>query len=516
MKEIIKNKLSVCNFELPVNWRLIPLKDLMVGKKNAIKRGPFGSAIKKSFFVRKGYKVYEQKNAIYGNPNLGDYFITEEKFIELKDFEVKPGDFIVSCSGTIGRIARLPFNSQPGIINQALLKLTINEERINPKYFLYIFQSDNFQNLVLKESRGSAMKNLASVKDLKEILIPTPPLDLQNHIITEIEEQFSRLDEAVENLQRVKANLKRYKASVLKAAVEGKLTEQWRAEYPDVEPASQLLERILKERRKQWEENELAKMKAKGKVPKDDKWKKKYKEPKPLLENFALVELPKEWRWVTVDQIGTSGEQPVLTGPFGSNLGKSDFKPSGVPVITIGCLKEEGVSLDKAVYITGKKADELSRYSLKKGDLLFSRMAAVGRAGIVTKELSGSIFNYHIMRLRLSEEAILPDYYIAYVRGSKKVADYVREVNHGATRDGINTEQLMNMPVALPPFEEQKQIVVEIEGRLSVVMKIENELISALKRADRLRQSILKRAFSGQLVPQSNGEQVSSIPANPS
>ena len=107
--------------------------------------------------------------------------------------------------------------------------------------------------------------------------IPVAPPDQQDRIVAEIEKQFSRLDEAVASLKRVKANLKRYKAAVLKAAVEGKLTEEWRKQNPDVEPASKLLERILAERRTKWEEAELAKMKAKGKEPKNDKWKEKYK-----------------------------------------------------------------------------------------------------------------------------------------------------------------------------------------------------------------------------------------------
>ncbi len=121
--------------------------------------------------------------------------------------------------------------------------------------------------------------------------MPLPPRKQQKRIVAEIEKQFSRLDEAVANLKRVKANLKRYKAAVLKAAVEGKLTEEWRKAHPDVEPASKLLDRILAERRAKWEEAELAKMEAKGKAPKNDKWKAKYKEP-TAPDTADLPELP--------------------------------------------------------------------------------------------------------------------------------------------------------------------------------------------------------------------------------
>ena len=129
---------------------------------------------------------------------------------------------------------------------------------------------------------------------MREIPIPIAPKGQRARIVAEIEKQFSRLDKAVASLKRVKANLKRYKVAVLKAAVEGKLTEEWRKQNPDVEPASKLLERILAERRAKWEEAELAKMKANGKEPENDKWKEKYKEPQSP-ESVRSAKNPHRW-----------------------------------------------------------------------------------------------------------------------------------------------------------------------------------------------------------------------------
>ena len=131
---------------------------------------------------------------------------------------------------------------------------------------------------MIAKAIGGAQPNI-SQGILRTISIPIAPRAQQERIVAEIEKQFSRLDEAVANLKRVKANLKRYKAAVLKAAVEGKLTEDWRKAHPDIEPAGELLKRILAERRAKWEQAELAKMEAAGKEPKDDKWKKRYQEP---------------------------------------------------------------------------------------------------------------------------------------------------------------------------------------------------------------------------------------------
>ena len=125
--------------------------------------------------------------------------------------------------------------------------------------------------------------------------------------MAKIEELFSDLDAGVAALERAKANLKRYRAAVLKAAVEGRLTAAWRAEHPDVEPASELLKRLLTERRKRWEQDQLAKYEAKGKKPPQG-WKDKYKEPAPPDARLVARQLPPNWCWTTasIDQLTTS------------------------------------------------------------------------------------------------------------------------------------------------------------------------------------------------------------------
>jgi type I restriction enzyme S subunit len=196
---------------IPLGWKWKKLKDVVTD----FKRGPFGSAIKKSFFVPSGYKVYEQKNAIYGSWKLGDYFLPQDKFEELSGFEVVSGDYIVSCSGTIGRIYRIPQGAPKGVINQALLRIRINESEILPAYFQTLFESEFFQRMILVETRGSAMVNITGVKELKEISIRVPPLPVQRQIVTRIEELFSELDAGMQELQTALKRLKTYRQSVL-------------------------------------------------------------------------------------------------------------------------------------------------------------------------------------------------------------------------------------------------------------------------------------------------------------
>ena len=127
----------------------LKLKDITLDKEG-LRRGPFGSAIKKEFFVLDGYKVYEQGNAINNDPYRGKYFVNEEKYNELINFKVKPHDMIVSCSGvTLGRICELPSDAKPGIINQALLRIRLRNELILNKYFVIHFRAAFFKRKYL-------------------------------------------------------------------------------------------------------------------------------------------------------------------------------------------------------------------------------------------------------------------------------------------------------------------------------------------------------------------------------
>jgi type I restriction enzyme S subunit len=357
----------------------------------------------------------------------------------------------------------------------------------------------------------------------------------QRCIVEAIESYLTRLDNAVALLERVEQNLKRYRASVLKAAVEGRLVpteaELARREGRDYEPASELLKRILAERKTRWIEDAAEKARAKAEekaraagrawTAADDaaaldreraKAAKQYKEP-AAPDTTELPALPEGWCWVTTEQVGQPGEQSVLTGPFGTTLKSSEFVAVGTPVVTIGCLTEQGINLAKADFITSEKADELARYGLQCGDMLFSRMATVGRAGFVDVSVAAQcpIFNYHIMRLRLHAETIGPRFFLAYVRGSVTVTDYIREINHGMTRDGINTTQLLNMPVVLPPRAEQERIVSEAEHVLSLAQQTSIAAERQRARCARLRQSILKWAFEGKLVEQDPNDEPATV-----
>ena len=247
---------------LPDGWAHLFLEDLSARDSNAIRRGPFGSAVRKAYFVAAGYKVYEQKNVIANDFTLGSYYIDQDKFGELKRFELRGGDVVVSCSGTIGKIAIAPLTIQPGIINQALLKITLDDSIVLPPYFVYLFKS-KVHDIIRHSTRGSAMKNIASVRELKRIPFPVAPLPEQHRLVEEMEYRLSIADEMERALNETLVRGERLRQSILKMAFEGKLVPH----DPTDEPASVLLERIKAEKAKRETEKKTRKKKPRKDTP---------------------------------------------------------------------------------------------------------------------------------------------------------------------------------------------------------------------------------------------------------
>ncbi len=312
--------------------------------------------------------------------------------------------------------------------------------------------------------------------------VPIAPLDEQRDIVAEIEKQFSRLDEAVANLKRVKANLKRYKASVLKAAVEGKLTEDWRKQHPKVEAASKLLECILAERRAKWT--------GRG----------QYNQPGEP-ETSDLPQLPDKWLWARLDHIAS------LKG--GITVDKKRKSPTArtVPYLRVANVQRGYLDLSEIKTIEAPDAD-IKDLRLIPGDILFNEGGdrdKLGRGWIWEGQLPECIHQNHVFRARLYLAEVLPKL-VSWWGNSFGQAYFLREGKQTTNLASLNLTKLSAFPIPLPPAAEQQQIVVEVERRLSVLDKLEAAVEANLTRADRLRQSILGKAFTGQLVTRKGRE----------
>jgi type I restriction enzyme S subunit len=214
-KELPPIKPEEIPFDIPENWVWCRLGDL-----GSFRRGPFGSALTKGIFVKEGYKVYEQRNAIYDNHTLGEYFVTKEKYEELKAFRIFPKDLIVSCSGaTLGRIAEIPEDAREGIMNQALMRIKLFNSTIFNSYFIRLFRSPFMQKNIFSQAWGSAIPNMVGLVEIKKILIPLPPLVEQNRIVQKLDELMQVGNELEESIKQSESQNKKLLQQVLREAL---------------------------------------------------------------------------------------------------------------------------------------------------------------------------------------------------------------------------------------------------------------------------------------------------------
>lgn len=193
----------------PMKWIISKIEDITAQEKNALKAGPFGSALKKEFYVRSGYKIYGQEQVICGDASFGDYYIDEEKYKELKNCAVQAGDILISLVGTYGKTLIMPDNYEAGIINPRLMKITLNKNKVTPIYFKYYFESNALKASMDANTHGGTMGilNLGIIRQMK---IQVPPLSLQNQFaafVERVDQQKQTVQQSLERLELMKKAL---------------------------------------------------------------------------------------------------------------------------------------------------------------------------------------------------------------------------------------------------------------------------------------------------------------------
>ncbi len=345
---------------------------------------------------------------------------------------------------------------------------------------------------------------------LKKVPLSIPSLPEQRRIVAKIEALQERSCKARAALEAIPPLLEQFRQSVLAAAFRGDLTADWRAQHPDVEPASVLLDRIRADRRRRWEEAELAKMQAKGKMPKDEKWKERYKEPEPVDET-DLPELPERWCYTKIEPLLSLSRPGIKTGPFGSLLKKHEHCSDGVPVLGIENIESMVFQYGSKIHIAPEKALELGDYDIQPKDLIISCSGTVGEICIIPDDIGTARFSTNIMRVVLHSEGMLPEFLGYLFLGSPYVRKQISEACYGSTRDFLNKNILEGLLLPLPPYREQKVIIELLQQSLqntSLFQKNMDEVADQLRELD---QSILAKAFRGELVPQDPNDEPASV-----
>lgn len=469
---------SIELYPLPSPWQWMTVNDVGAPIKNAIVDGPFGSNLKVSDYVENGtVPVLTTKNMEGNYDNVR--YITEEKRAKLDRSTVRGGDILMAKIGSCGKTGIYPTNMPPAMIPANLLKVTVND-RFDGKYVYHYFNSTFFQNALKTITKATAQPAFG-ITNFKKLPLPYVPIDQQKLIVAEIEKQFSRLDEAVAGLKRVKANIKRYKAAVLKAAVEGRLVETEaelaRREGRSYETGEKLLRRILEERRSQW--------KGKG----------KYKEPSEP-DTTDLPALPEGWVWVTWEQVGCSKN--------GRAFPSRDYCDKGIRLLRPGNLHESGALVwtsENTRHMPNRYKDENKDLVVRGRELIMNLTAQSLKDEFLGRICLTSDGEYCLLNQRLARLApieLLPEFVLVVFK-SKLFRNFVDGLNTGSLIQHMFTSQLATFAFPLPSLKEQQRIVAEVDRSCSLAFEVEEQVDANLKRANRMRQSILNSAFTGTL-----------------
>ena len=338
---------------------------------------------------------------------------------------------------------------------------------------------------------------------LKAVRIPIPPPAEQARIVRALGELFTGLDEGVAALDRVRDKLKLYRASVLKAAVEGALTADWRAQHPHAEPATELLERILVERRRRWEEGQLRNFEQKGRTPPKNR-KAKYKEPVSP-DTTGLPPLPDGWCWASFDQIGD------IQGGLQKSPARTP-RNNHYPYFRVANVQRGSLELSKLSRFE-LTLDELEKLRLNMGDILIvegnGSRSEIGRCVMWLGEVPDCVHQNHIIRVR-PFDGLISNYLDIFLNSptGQSAIQHVASSTSGLYTLSIG--KIKRLPLVLPSLIEEEAIVEAVEVQLSIIDRLEADLAAKLKSVQGLRQSILKQAFTGKLVPQNPNDEPAS------
>jgi type I restriction enzyme, S subunit len=481
---------------LPRGWRLATLPDLVAidgvltdgDWVESVDQDPNGE-VRLTQLADVGDGVFRDRS---------DRYMTRSKAAELRCTFLEKGDVMIArMPDPLGRACLFPGSKQPCVTVVDVCIVRPGSAPVHTPWLMHFINAPQFRAEVASLQAGSTRKRISKA-NLSTIALPVPPPAEQREIAAAIESHFSRLDAATATLERVQRNLERYRASVLKTAVEGRLVpteaELAKKEGRSYEPASVLLKRILAERRRRWEEAELAKLKAKGKPPTDDRWKSRYEEPAEP-DTDGLPELPEGWCWATAEQLASSIRNGCSTAPR---------EKEGVRILRISAVRSLACDVEDVRFLP-EPLEAYQEFLVQPGDLLFTRYngtrSLVGVGALVRHLPAPTVHPDKLIRVQL-----VPGCDPGFVELATNVGASRRHVESRirttAGQAGVSGADIKTLPVPLPPAAEQARIREASDELLTVALSVSATVMASLARSARARQSILKWAFEGRLIEQ--------------
>jgi type I restriction enzyme S subunit len=416
---------------IPEDWRIVALEDVAVS--GGLVRGPFGGALKKEFFVKNGYKVYEQKNAIYGSAELGGYSIDSKKYRELERFRVEPGDFIVSCSGTIGSIYRVPANAPEGIINQALLKMSLNPNEIEPRYFLAVFRSGPFQDRIKESSHGGAMHNLVGMETFRKTPLQLPPTKAEQEAIAGV---LSDADALIESLENLIAKKRQIKQGAMQELLTGK------TRLPGFEST-------------------------------------------PGYKQTEVGVIPEDWRAALLDTIAsvTSGKRL----PLGESL-VAEETPH--PYIRVVDMRPGTVSLSDIKFVPTHVFPKIKQYRIYEDDIFISVAGTLGIVGRIPTRLSGANLTENADRIT---DITCSQEYLLHALMSGPIQRNIGSIRTVGAQPKLALGKIRKFVIPLPPTKAEQEAIAAILSDMDAEI---TALKTKLVKARQIKQSEKNHSLS--------------------
>ena len=451
--------------------------------------------------------------------DIGGIDNTTNRIVSHKDFTwqdapsraqqiVKKGDVLFSTVRTylknIALVRKDEYNDE--ICSSGFTVLRGKTNVLDSNYLFYLSLSVGFLNPLNKLQTGTSYPAVRD-KDVFAKIIPLAPFLEQRAIVAKIEGLFSDLDKGIADLKKAQAQLVVYRQAVLKKGFEGKLTKEWREKQTNLPSAEELFDQIKEERErhytqqledwkkavKDWEGNG-----KKGKKPGKPSRLKEFSISNEILDELPVLQFG--FSWLALGNLFIESPQNGLYKPA------SDYG-SGTDIIRIDNFYEGKISVSSDFKKVRLSDNEKGKYLLRNDQILINRVNSIeylGKSGLVAKLNQPTVFESNIMRLSILKSKILPKYLTHFLTSVIGISEIRRFAKHAVNQASINQTDVSLTPVPVCSLPEQLQIVQEIESRLSVCNQVEQSITESLKKAQALRQSILKKAFEGALL--SEGE----------
>lgn len=460
-------------------WERVPLAEVATILNGA----PFDSAL---FGTTAGMPLIRIRDVITGETSTYYSGAYEDAYL------VQQGDLLIGMDGD--------FNSgfwgrKTALLNQRVCKISPIESLYDKQLLSLVLPG--YLAAINANTPSVTVKHLSS-KTIGEIGLPLPPRAEQARIVAKLEELLTDLDAGVDELKAAQKKLKQYRQSLLKSAVEGSLTAEWRAQHTPAETGAQLLQRILTERRARWETKQLAKFKEQDKAPPKD-WQKKY--PEPVQPDITdLAELPEGWVWATLSQAGWL------------DRGRSKHRPRSAehlyggpyPFVQTGNIRHSDTFIS-SVETTYSEAGLAQSRLWPIGTMCITIAANIGKTAILTMEacFPDSVVGF----LPATEEVSIR--YVEYFMRS--IQQKLEDEAPATAQKNINLEILEKVVIPIPPFREQCCIVDVLDSNFDAARENDRSIELGLKQSTAQRKNILRAAFAGHLVTQDPNDEPASV-----